>query len=524
MEEANTVEQHNQLVSALQSEFSKNSGETDVEVIQTHISSVLLTGTLAYKIKKPVDFGFLNFSTLAARRHFCAEEIRLNKRLAPRLYIDAVPITGTLEAPILEGDGEAIEYAVKMHRFDQSQLLDRLLATGKLQASIIDDIADMVAAFHSKAAVAPAESRFGEPEQVYAPVAQNFEQIRPLLTDPEQLDQVDRLEARKEARYHQLKPLMSERKSQGMIRECHGDMHLGNMTLYEGDLQIFDGIEFNEDFRWIDVMSELAFLTMDLTDRGARNFAQRVMNRYLETTGDYAGLPLLRFYQSYRAVVRAKVAGLRLSQADVSDEERSQILKAYQSYMDLAEDFVQHGKPMLILMHGLSGSGKSWLSQGLVERMEAFRIRSDRERKRLFEGQTIKSHELNAGLYSSQATEATYDHLRQLAQTIIGAGYVALVDATFLKRAQRDPFYALAEQLGVPCKVIYAHAPEAVMQERIARRAHETGNISDANQTVLSYQLEHVEHPSADEPVLTVSTDGEVDFEQIIHKLNATPS
>ncbi len=509
-----SVEQHARLVKNLQTQKPFPHPTDDVQLLETHISSVLLAGDYAYKIKKPLDFGFLNFLKLEDRKHFCEEEIRLNRRLAPQIYLEAVPITGSIEQPRLDTEGEAIEYAVKMRRFDQDQLLDKVLAAGKLGNDIIDAIADIVADFHANAAVAGEDSELGSAESVYAPVAQNFEQIRPLLGNDTQLDQLDRLEAWSEAQYVELKPLLQQRKADGFIRECHGDMHLGNITLVDGEVVIFDGIEFNDEFRWIDVISEMAFLTMDLTDRGQPGMAQRLMNRYLENTGDYEGLRLLRFYQVYRALVRAKIAGFRLAQ-ELSEEERQTVSAAYQSYADLAESFTRETSPYIVLMRGVSASGKSWLGQRLLEKMGAFRIRSDRERKRLFADQQQVTGELNEGLYASELTEKTYSRLLELTQLISAAGYPVIVDATFLKQQQIAPFANFATTAGIPLSVVTTSADKSVLEERLRQRATEKDNISDADRKVLDYQLEHIEPVPHGIRHIEVDSGGSVDTDHI---------
>ncbi len=518
MEPLTSVEQHARLVKNLQAQKPFPHPADDVQLLETHISSVLLAGDYAYKIKKPLDFGFLNFLKLEDREHFCEEEIRLNRRLAPQIYLEAVPITGSIEQPRIGGEGEAIEYAVKMRRFDQEQLLDKVLAAGKLDNDIIDSIADIVAEFHANAAVAGEETDLGSAESVYAPVAQNFEQIRPLLSDNTQLDQLDRLEAWSEAAYFKLKPLLQQRKAGGFIRESHGDMHLGNITLVDGKVVIFDGIEFNDEFRWIDVISEMAFLTMDLTDRGQPGMAQRLMNRYLENTGDYEGLQLLRFYQVYRALVRAKIAGFRLAQ-ELSEEERKAVTAAYQSYSDLAESFTRETNPFIVLMRGVSASGKSWLGQRLLEKTGAYRIRSDRERKRLFADQHSTTSELNQGLYSSETTEKTYARLLELTQLITAAGYPVIVDATFLKQQQIAPFATLATNAAIPLSVVTTSADNAVLEERLRQRAKEKDNISDADRKVLDYQLQNIEPVPQGLSQIDVDTGGSVDTDRIVQTI-----
>lgn len=513
---------HETLVKSLQQLKTWPHPVGQIEIVETHISTVILTGEYAYKIKKPVDFGFLNFTRLADRKHFCEEEIRLNSRLAPSIYLDTVVITGSADKPEINGQGDTIEYAVKMRQFDQSGLLDKLLFEDKVNEAMIDALADQMAGFHEKISAASAGSSFGQPEKIHFPMQQNFDQLRPLLQDPDQQAQLGRLEKWTNTQFDQLKSCLTERKENGFIRECHGDMHLGNITQIDHDIAIFDGIEFNDDFRWIDVISELAFITMDLTDRGATRFAQRLLNRYLGITGDYAGLKLLRFYQVYRAMVRAKVASLRLSQPSLSDDERQQILRQYQSYADLAERFTHAEKPVLYLMYGLSGSGKSTVSGHLLELINAIRIRSDKERKRLFGENTGKKEELNTGIYNPETTEKTYRHLLSLAETIISSGFPVIVDATFLKRALRQPFQDLATQLGVRFLILNLSASIENLQQRVTKRNKQLENISDATENVIMHQKTQAEPPGEDEPHTTVDTDKDIDYQQLSNTLKVS--
>lgn len=232
------------------------------QVIETHISQVILTGDYAYKIKKPMDFGFLNFSTLDRRKHFCEEELRLNRRLAEKLYLEVVPITGTPEAPILDGEGEAFEYAIKMRQFGQDQLFDRLQEQGELAPELLTDLARQVAAFHDQLPAVPDEKPLGTPEAVFAAMQENFDQIRPMIDDSDLLMQLDNLQAWTESTFERHRELIALRRASGMVRECHGDLHLANITRFEDAVTVFDCIEFNEPFRWIDVINDLAFLLM----------------------------------------------------------------------------------------------------------------------------------------------------------------------------------------------------------------------------------------------------------------------
>lgn len=481
-----------------------------VERLETHISCVFLTGTHAYKIKKAVDFGFLDFTALAARRRFCEEELRLNRRLAPALYLDVVPITGSVDAPVIGGRGDALEYAVKMREFPQDALASRILARGELSAADIDALAAKVTAFHGATAVADPQGVFGAPGEVLRIARQNFAQIRPRLDTAEERDELDALASWTEREYAARYAALLRRREQGFIRECHGDLHLGNIARVDGELTIFDCIEFNESMRWIDVMNEVAFMVMDLHDRGRADLAYRFLNAYLEQTGDYAGLAVLPFYLVYRALVRAKVARLRAAQLEKGESKRA-LLADYRGYATLARGYAQPRHAALAITHGLSGCGKTTLSQALLEAIGAVRIRSDIERKRLhgIGARERSGAGIEGGLYSAAATEETYRRLAALAREIIGAGLVAVVDATFLKRRQRDRFRDLARELGVAFAIVDFAASDATLRARVAGRAAAGSDASDADLAVLEHQLATREPLAPDERVFAVTYDAE---------------
>jgi predicted kinase len=323
-------------------------------------------------------------------------------------------------------------------------------------------------------------------------MVENFAQIREIGLAALELPRLAPLEAWTRAQAQRLDDLLWQRKRDGHIRECHGDMHLGNIATYEGKLEIFDGIEFNPNLSWIDTLNDVGFLLMDLEHRGMREAAADFLNRYLELTGDYPALPLLRFYQTYRAMVRAKVAAIRLSQAGLSETQCQELRDEYLSYIKLAESFTHPTKPALLITHGLSGSGKSLFSGWLLERMGAVRLRSDVERKRLFPG-SERAEGLEQGIYSKRASEATYAHLKEWAALLLRAGYAVVVDATFLKLAQREPFQQLAEELTAPFLILDCQAPDQVLRERVTQRQQQGGDPSDADLTVLELQLRNRE-------------------------------
>lgn len=481
---------HARLVAALARRLKADADSAHVELLETHISSVLLTGRHAYKLKKPVDLGFVDFTTLERRRYFCEQELRLNRRLAPSLYLAVVPITGTIDAPAIGGDGDVIDYAVKMREFPQDALLSRALARNEFTAAHIDALAEEIAGFHARIDVAPAESAYGSPETISEYARQNFAQRGGTAEAPARARALAALARWTEAELAARSATMRLRKTEGFVRECHGDLHLGNIAEIDGRPAIFDCIEFNDDLRWIDVMSEVAFTTMDLADRGRPDLARRFLNAYLERTGDYAGLPVLPFYLVYRAMVRAKVARVRAAQ--VGDGPAQAKLRAeYRGYVVQARRYARRTRPMLILMHGFSGSGKSTVAQSLVERLDAIRIRTDVERKRMHglgRGNTSGSA-IAGGLYSPGATARTYERVRDLAATALDAGFTAIVDGTFLQRASRDLLRGLASRRQVPFVIVDVNADASVLRDRLARRAASASDASEANAAVLSHQL-----------------------------------
>lgn len=484
-------------------------------MLETHISWVFLAGEFAYKLKKPVDLGFVDFTTLERRRFFCEEELRLNGRLAPELYLDVLPITGSPENPRIGGAGEAIEYCVRMLQFDQKDLLSRLVVTNELQPRHIDALARKVAEFHAEIPVAKAAAWFGTPEAVAAPIRANFTH----LEGPENAavkDGIEELRAWCEKELSDRTNDLIARKRNGFIRECHGDMHLGNMVLIEGTVTIFDCIEFNADLRWIDVASEIAFCTMDLEDRGRVDLARRFLNAYLEWSGDYASLTVFRLYVVYRALVRAKVAQLRRSQEGIDEKEKERLTRELTNYLQLAKRATRKEKPFLAITHGLSGSGKTSGSQAVVQRLGAIRLRSDIERKRLAGLSPLDdsgSGGVSSGLYTSAFNRRTFAKLADLASGLLTDGFPVVVDATFLKRSDRDEFRTLAERFDVPFVILDFPADEATCRERIRLRSRNRSDASEATEAVLDHQLGMQEPLDEGERTLVVSFPSDRDEE-----------
>lgn len=503
--------EHAALVRGLSRPDAYRARDAEVTHLETHISHVFLVGDHAYKIKKPLDLGFLDFSTLEKRRHYCEEELRINRRLAPELYLAVVPIAGTEDAPRVEGSGPVLEYAVKMRRFSQDGLLERVLERGELTPAHIDAIAAQVAQFHAGAVRAQVGERCGSATSIVGPALQNFDQLAPLLAAAPDRGTLEILRRWTIRQNQLLAGRFDERQRAGLVRECHGDLHLGNMVLIDGAVRIFDAIEFNPELRWIDVMNEVAFLAMDLAAKHRDDLTWRFVNAYLEHTGDYPGVRVLRYYLLYRAVVRAKVAAIRAAQPGTAAQERGALEEKCRQHLALAMRFAQDEAPALIILHGLSGSGKTTCSQIVLEALGAIRIRSDLERKRMHGlGAAVRTGApVGGGIYAAQDTAEAYERLAQGAEAVLTGGFPVLVDATFLKRAQRDAFRKLAARLGVPFRIARFEASPQVLRARVAARERQGTDASEAGLAVLEHQLRSIEPLAADEQALAVRLDTE---------------
>jgi uncharacterized protein len=489
-----------------------------IEHIETHISHVLLAGEYAYKFKKPLNLGFLDFSTLERRRHCCEEELRLNRRLAPDLYLGVVTVNGTLDTPHIGGSGPILEYSVWMQRFPQSALLDRQPVTAELMTRL----AERIAGFHADIPVAPPASGFGAPARVLEPMLENLTQIRARVDSPEDLARLATLESWIRTRFEALTPVIEQRRAEGFVRECHGDMHRGNIAFVDDQIQIFDAIEFNPNLRWIDTASEIAFLVMDLEQEGERGAAQRFLNRYLELSGDYGALALLDFYKVYRALVRAKVLVIRAGQCDLEPDELG-IRRDFERYLKLANSYTKNRQRSLVIACGLPGSGKSRLSYQLRETLPLIHLRSDIERKRLFGlGELARTtSSIDRGIYFPRATDWTYERLHRLADGVLASGYDVLVDATFIARQRRERFAALARRHRAGFAILSLEAPIEILRERVARRLARGGDVSEADLSVLECQyrsrqaLSELERRRA----LVIDTSGEAALPEILGHL-----
>jgi aminoglycoside phosphotransferase family enzyme/predicted kinase len=476
-----------------------------VELVQTHISWVLLAGAFAYKIKKPVILPFLDFSTLALRKKYCEDELRLNRRFSPDIYQDVVAIFHTLQDPRFEGSGQPIEYAVRMHRFDEAARLDRVCTRGELHCAHLSGLAGTLAAFHATALRAAPGSRHGSPAEVMAPMRDSLRDLLAWSPDTAVTQRLQALQAWTETQFEELEPLLHKRQQSGWVRECHGDLHLANLVLINDRVQMFDCIEFNDELRWIDVASEIAFTYIDLISNAQPGMANWFVNEMWDCTGDYEAVPVFRFYAVYRALVRAKVSAIRMRQTHQDDAQAL-------AYLALAAGLTLPQPLRLVITHGLSGCGKTMASSALLQSDShacTVRVRSDTERKRIsgLAGSAHSASGLGAGIYTADMDARTYRRLMELTGSLLDAGWSVIVDATFLKRADRASFRALAQRVGAAFSILAPEATSEQLRERLVARHEQGTDASEATLDVLSRQLDAMEPLTSQERAWTVTVD-----------------
>lgn len=491
MTEPESMQSARALVAALQRAAAYPHAVVEpVGVTETHISWVLLTGEFAYKVKKPVRLSFLDYSTLERRRFACEEEWRLNRRLAPDLYLGVSVVAGSNGAPRVDGAGPPLEYAVRMRQFAPSEELAALLAHGAVGADELGALGATIAAFHAAAAPARHDTQHGRPATVHRVTMDNFAELRSLPESTGWLDALAALESRIRALYDDLHPRMARRRAAGDVRECHGDLHCGNVVRWGGALIPFDGIEFDPALRYIDIVNDVAFLTMDLAERGHAGLRRCVLQAWAEALGDWDGLPLLPYYESYRALVRAKVHALRAQQFVPQSAERHAAVSDCRRYLDWATARVAERRPALLITCGLSGSGKTWLARQLAPALGALHVRSDVERKRLAGLGPLDDSRSppDAGIYTLEFNARTYDRLVECAGAALAGGEPVIVDAAFLRTAERLRFLRLAEDRGLPFSIVHCRAPRTVLRERLAARSAARDDASEAGLAVLDRQ------------------------------------
>jgi aminoglycoside phosphotransferase family enzyme/predicted kinase len=486
-----------------------------VECIQTHISYLFLTEQFVYKIKKPVDFGFLNFTTLDRRRFYCNEEIRLNRRLSPDIYISVVEVRDTEKGIRIGFDGNIMEYAVKMKRLPASHMLDRLLAENRVTPLDIKRIASVIAEFHLNAEKSSEIDSYGSIDSITRNWEENFSQIAKFIG--ETIDNAD-LKIIKDwvtTFTKENNDLFIKRVNDGFIRDGDGDLHLENICLGE-KVWIFDCIEFNNRFRCGDTASDLAFLLMDLDFHNHRPFSKLLLDEYVKISNDFEMLPLIDYYKIYRAMVRGKVASLQLRDPDISPEAKKTALLKAKRYFRLAKGYVfsQHLPLTLFITCGLMGSGKSFIGKAINFELGVELLQSDVLRKELA-GLPLGSRrddDFATGLYAPEAVQRVYSGLKQLADQKLASGESVIVDASFRNRLDRDEFKALATQHGAQCVIIYTFATEELCHERLDSRSLHTEEPSDGRWELFKRQKELFEQPAKDEgPIIFLNTSRPVD-------------
>lgn len=503
------LREQQELIEKLRSADAYPHATGSIELVETHISWVLLTGDYAYKIKKAVKLPFLDFSTLERRRRFCDDELELNRRLAPELYLEVVTIGGDASQPRL-GAEPAIEYAVCMRQFPSDALADRLVRRDALEAAELVRLAERIADFH----------RGLEPRIVNSSSAQALENLAELESElgggpAGELEPVADWLRREASR---LEPELTRRIREGRVRECHGDLHLGNIARVAGELLPFDCLEFDAALRTIDVLDEAAFLFMDLLHHGRQDLAFVFLNHYLAKTGDYDGLAVLWFFTAHRALVRAKVETIRAEQHPGTASKDS-----VAAFIATAATGQRLARPALLITSGLSGSGKTTIARDLAQEIGAIHIRSDIERKRLYElpADARTDSELDSGIYSAAASAATYARLAGVAGQALAAGLSVIVDAAFLSAENRRQFRELARRHDAPFAIVSCEADETTLRARIVERAEHGRDASEADLAVLSRQIETADPFSQDEStaLLRVDTRSRHDAGQLAARL-----
>jgi len=471
-----------------------------VELIQTHVSYIFLTDQFAYKIKKPVDFGFLNFSTIDRRRFYCNEEVRLNRRLCPDIYLGVVELRETTNGVGFTGNGAIIDYAVKMKRLPAESMLDKLIENNGVSAETIRRIARIIADFHRTAPATPALAEHGRLERIMYNWQENFEQMLPYeKTTLSAADrEVIRAWVQEFSKEHAV--LFQQRVDDGFIRECDGDIHLENICLDNGSIHIFDCIEFNDRFRCCDTAADIAFLLMDLDFHGRHDLADDVIQEYVSASSDHAVVALIDFYKIYRAFVRGKVESFRLNDSGIAADEQALAARRAIRYFRLVRGYIERRRTprTLFITCGLMGSGKSTLAEQLAFELGLELFSSDATRKQLAgiaADQPVRDA-YNTGLYTPQTHERIYRELAHKAEQQLSAGRSVIIDACCTKQAQRDIFTALAKRCGCECTIVFLDSSDAEIRGRLQERENRGASVSDGRLELLAQQKAGFEPPA----------------------------
>jgi len=466
----------------------------DISLIQTHISWVILTGDYAYKVKKPVDFGFLDFTGLEQRKFFCERELELNRRFSPELYLEVLPISSQGDRSFQLGPTENIvEYCLKLAQFSQDDLLDKRLKTGRFEPQWMDRLAETVADFHARIAEINAYGKFGGVASIRTRIEANLAVAEHSSLKIRDHGLIQAIRSFCDGMLQRFGGVIEQRQQEGFVRNCHGDLHLRNIVLVDGKPHLFDCIEFNDEFRMIDVMNDAAFLVMDCDARKRPDLGLRFISRYLEQTGDYPGLRLMPLYLTYRACVRGKVACLLANDPGLDSQTKTLRVREAASYFSLAGQYTEFYTPALFVIGGLSGSGKSHLALQALSHIPAIIIRSDATRKRL---STLYPDE---PLYGKGMDIRCYEAMYEAAETTLRAGFSVILDATFLRQADRGRARKIAKIAGAPIRIYWLDMDEKLLRERIRERMRAGTDVSDADLEVLQSQLATYQRPQEED-------------------------
>jgi hypothetical protein len=479
------VERHDEVVAFLSNPASYGADVTDVEVIATHASIVFLAGPRAYKLKRPVHYPYLDYSTRGLRRRACEAELALNRRTAPELYLDVAAIRCGDDGRLSFGRGTPVDWVVVMRRFDERDLLDRVAAENRLTPDLARDIADRVAAFHDRAERSRDLGGRRAMKSIIEGNERNLREASSVFAGTK----IDELTVRSNGELDAVADLLDHRRDAALVRRCHGDLHLKNICLFEGRPLLFDCIEFSDELAWIDVLYDLAFLVMDLDGRGLRATANLILNRYLDMANSEDGMAALPLFLSLRAAIRAHVTSTAAT-LEVDAVKRRELETAAKLYLDRALGYLTKPQPRLVAIGGLSGTGKSTLAAALAPELGAAPgarvLRSDVIRKRIL-GRTPETP-LPADAYAATVNEQVYEVMRAMAKEMLRCGYAVIVDAVSARPRERDAFEAIADEAGVRFTGFWLEAPAATLERRVAVRR---GDASDATPALVRRQLEY---------------------------------
>lgn len=462
-------------------------------MLQTQMSFLFLTGDYVYKVKKPVDLGYLDYTTLEKRHFYCQQELILNKRLCPTVYLAVVPIAGKEGVILIEGEGKIIEYAVKMRQLSEERMMDKLLPKGQVSPEMIREVAQKLADFHRKAETSPEISTYGDLPTIITNTEENFAQTQKYICVSLSSEQYQAIETYTHDFIERNTPLFHKRVKEGKIRDCHGDLHAAHIC-FADDIHIYDCIEFNDRFRYCDIASEIAFLAMDLDRYRRADLSQHFITAYVEESADEELLELLNFYKCYRAYVRGKVESFKLDDPYISEEEKKEVLSIARHYFELAHSYIGRS-PILIAFAGLMGTGKTTIAQALGERLEIPVISSDAIRKRLanIPATQHRFEEFKSGIYSEEFSRRTYEEMLAEAKRVLSKRKSAIVDASFKKAVERQKARLLAEEMGASFLTIECVLDEETTKQRLEQRLNE-GSISDGRWEIYQKQESEFEN------------------------------